>query len=180
MEDEYKLLYNRVNDLEAQVNKMEATCKLQHPVNLSERSTICEMTIKNVKESFGKFEARINDEINKLKDEVVQIHDGITEDINVKIEKFEQRISNNEKNLHEIEGKINAINIALSDITVTKTKTKDTLSSLWVTIVGTVISSIILALIAYFFTVHNMYQQQNFINNNGNSRQIHTMKPIEK
>ena len=176
--NEYKLLYDRVNDLEAQVNKMEATCKLQHPVNLSERSTICEMTVKSVKETFEKFENATDVELNKLKKDVDKIHDDITEDIDVKIEKFEQRIGNNEKNLHEIEGKINAINMALTDITVNKTKAKDTLSSLWVTIVGTVISSIIVALIAYFFTVHNVYQQQNHINNIG-GRQLQ-VKATEK
>lgn len=171
------LLYKRVNDLEAAVNKMTATCQLQHPVNLSEKISVCEIKIKNAEESLRRFENQTHDELENIKQFINGAKDGHNIDVeklkdrfNTRIDEVDSKFKSMENKIHEIEGKINTTNLILTDMTNAKIKKSNNLSELWILVVGTIISSLIVGAVSYFFVTHDAYQQhkyqENYINNN--------------
>ena len=177
------LLYKRVNDLEAAVNKMTATCQLQHPVNLSEKISVCEIKIKNAEESLRRFENQTHDELESIKQSVSGAKDGHNIDVeklkdrfNTRIDEVDSKFKSMENEIHEIAGKINTTNLILTDMTNAKIKKSNNLSELWILIIGTVISSLVVGAISYFFITHDAYQQHKYQENYINNSRIHQVQ----
>lgn len=81
----------------------------------------------------------------------------------------------NKSDIYELSGKINQLTMNLAELTATKIKKEDSKSQIWIQIISTVISALILSLIFYFISMHYNYQQriqQEIINNNSSGSAV--------